>query len=152
MSQILPITTEKTAPTIRELTKQELPKIRPLILELNPKLSDERFEHYFSQINTQAYRCAGVFDQERLIGIAGFWMFTRFWCGKQCDIDNVIITEDYRGQGFAKQLMAFIEGIAKEEGCDTMVLDSYTNAEAAHKFYFKQGYFIKGFHFIKPIE
>lgn len=138
--------------TICELEKAQFPQIAPLILELNPTMSEAEFTHYLTEMTAQSYRCAAVFEQNKIVAIAGFWIFSRFWCGKQCDIDNVIVSKPYRKKGYARQLMQFIEALAKNEGCETLVLDSYTTAENAHRFYFNLGYFIKGFHFIKPLK
>lgn len=138
-------------PTIQEISKEALAIIQPLILELNPTLSPAQFDAYLQQMQAQAYRCVGIFEEGALVGAAGFWIFTRFWCGKQCDIDNVIVSKTYRNRGYASKLLAYIEAIATREACDTLVLDSYASAANAHHFYFKNGYFIKGFHFIKPL-
>jgi GNAT superfamily N-acetyltransferase len=137
---------------IQEIETSTLHIIKPLILELNSEFSEADFDAHLSQMLTQNYRCAGLFVHKELVALAGFWIFTRFWCGKQCDIDNVFVSKPYRRQGFAKLLLQWVEALAKSENVETLVLDSYATAASAHQFYFNQGYFIKGFHFIKPLS
>lgn len=137
---------------VRELSLEEIPRIEPLICALNtPHMDSAGFHKHLQAMLAQGYRCAGVWNTDELIGVAGFWIFTRFWCGKQMDVDNVIIAEAYRHLGLGKKLMAWLEEKALSEGVETMVLDSYSAADKAHRFYFSQGYFIKGYHFIKPL-
>lgn len=143
---------DSPAITIRELTQAEMPLIERLTRQLNaPHMSAEGFASHLARMLPQGYRCVGLWLNGTLVGITGFWIFTRFWCGTQMDLDNVIVDEAYRGQGFGKKLLAWLEQKALEEQVETIVLDSYSASDKAHRFYFDAGYFIKGFHFIKPV-
>ncbi len=48
--------------------------------------------------------------------------------------------------------MAYIERICRERGCDTFSLDSGTQRQQAHKFYFREGMTVTSFHFDKKIS
>ena len=144
--------TPKPTITIRELRADELPLIEPLTCALNaPHMDSASFHQHLQVMRSQGYRCAGLWLEDTLVAIAGFWIFTRFWCGKQMDVDNVVVSHEHRRLGLGKQLMQWLEQKAAEEGVETLVLDSYTASDHAHRFYFNAGYFIKGYHFIKPL-
>lgn len=138
--------------TIRELSTAEMPQIEHLTRQLNaPHMSAEAFAAHLARMLPQGYRCAGLWHGDNLVAITGFWIFTRFWCGTQMDLDNVIVDEAHRRHGYGKKLLAWLEAKAVEEGVETIVLDSYSASDKAHRFYYDAGYFIKGFHFIKPL-
>jgi GNAT superfamily N-acetyltransferase len=137
--------------TLRELGSHEMPSILPLIQQLNAKLTERHFRARLKQMQAQHYRCLGVFDGARLVGICGFWIFTRFWCGKQMDLDNFVVDASLRGSGVGSQMLTWLEALAKREKVETIVLDSYAASHDTHRFYFRHGYFIKGYHFIKPL-
>jgi hypothetical protein len=45
-----------------------------------------------------------------------------------------------------------MENVAVERGCDTFALDSGTQRQQAHKFYFREGLTIPAFHFSKSLK
>jgi hypothetical protein len=42
--------------------------------------------------------------------------------------------------------------IARVRGCDYLGLDSGTQRQKAHRFYFREGLTITAFHFVKPLK
>jgi GNAT superfamily N-acetyltransferase len=134
---------------IRELTHTEIPLIFPLLREHNPWMTRPVFSRFLKPMLADGYRVVGAFDGAELIGCAGFWVRTRFWCGKQLDIDNFIVTEATRGTGLGAKLSDWLEKRAKAEQCDLIVLDTYVTSHGAHQFYGKQGFAITGYHMTK---
>lgn len=135
--------------TLRELTPAEIPGIFPLIKEHNPSMTKARFTASLRAMLAGGYRAVGAFDGGELIGCSGFWLRTRFWCGKQLDIDNFIVTAATRGKGVGKKLVQWLEKMAAAEKCDLIVLDSYATGHEAHRFYLGQGYALTGYHITK---
>ena len=137
---------------IREIPAGEMAIIYPFIRQLNKDMTEERFTVLLAQMLERGYRCAGAFDAEgKLLGVAGFWELVRFWCGTHIDIDNVVTDESLRGQGIGKKLVAWIENWARARGLSFAVLDAYTHNIDSHRFYFREGYIIRGFHFTKDL-
>jgi GNAT superfamily N-acetyltransferase len=132
---------------IRELTKEELPTILPLIGQLNPKLAPEELKKRLESMIPKGYHCIAAFEAERMVGVAGYWLGTRFYCGDYMDVDNVVVDETLRSAGIGAQMMDWLHAKAAELGVKVVVLDSYVTYAAAHRFYFRQGYEILGFHF-----
>ena len=134
---------------IRELEHAEIPSIFPLIQQLNPWMTKAEFTRRLNAMLPNSYRVAGAFDGTALVGCSGFWISTRFWCGKQFDIDNFVVDPTHQGGGIGKKLVAWLEKKALAEQCDLIVLDSYVSTPGAHMFYYKQGFVITGYHFTK---
>lgn len=61
------------------------------------------------------------------------------------------IDETYRNKGFGHQIVDFVFNLAKKENCLMVTLDAYTHNFKAHKFFYKEGFLVKGFHFVKDI-
>jgi GNAT superfamily N-acetyltransferase len=139
--------------TIIELTQDaEFMRIYPLLAQLNPTLTHLQFTQRLHTMRSQGYRCIAYADDAgEYVGICGFWYGTRFWCGDFIDIDNFVVREDIRAQGIGKQMLAWVEAEAARLGCDQMGLDCYVTHTLAHRFYFREGYIIKGYHFVKPL-
>ncbi len=91
------------------IEKENINSVIPLVQKLNNnKDSDVILEQRFSEMITQNYECAGVYDDEILIGISGLWFCTRHYSGKSVEPDHVYIDDAYRGQGLGKQFLEWI--------------------------------------------
>ncbi|MBU2787885.1 GNAT family N-acetyltransferase [Acidithiobacillus sp. VAN18-1] len=138
--------------TIRMLTTEELSIVLPLVGILNPNVPPANLAQRLHEMENQGYQCAAAFIRDACVGVAGIWVGTRLWCGRYVDVDNVIVAEGYRDQGIGGQLLHWVEEHARQLGCEVAVLDSYVSNKQSHKFYFRKGYHIVGFHFVKNFE
>ena len=136
-----------------ELTLQDSEAIVALASELNPGIDihalNSRVNEMFGYAN---YVCFGLTVESKLVGIASGWLTTRFYSGKQLEIDNVIISNEHRSQGYGAEFLGFIEKWAIKNHCQTIELNTYVANAKSHKFYFNQGYHILGYHFQKMIN
>lgn len=135
--------------TVRELKPTEIQTIFPLVHLHNPSMTKQVFTRRLKQMMPLGYRAIAAFDGKTMVGVSGFWVRTRFWCGRQLDVDNFYIAEDYRRQGLGGRLIAWLEKKALEEDCALMVLDVYTDNNLAQRFYHREGFVITGYHFTK---
>lgn len=138
-----------SSPTIRELAQAEIASILPLVQWQNPALTPALFQQRLAAMLPLGYRAVGVFDGDALVGCSGFWLRTRFWCGREMDIDNFIIAPSHQGQKLGEQLCAWLEKQAIAEQCDLMVLDAYIDNFLASRFYHRQGFVATGHHYTK---
>lgn len=144
-----------TAPTdliIRELAVEELPSILPLIEQHNAKLAPQEVRRRLEVMIPRGYRCIAAFMGERMVGVAGFWVGAKFWCGEYLEPDNVFVLPELRSAGIGAKMMDYLEEQARTLGCKVIGLDSYVTYAGAHKFYFRRGYEIVGFHFTRAVE
>jgi GNAT superfamily N-acetyltransferase len=139
--------------TVRELVdKQEMINNISVLQVLYPSLTLAEYEAELDQMLPHNYGQVGVFDGEICLGISGFWIGTKLWCGKYLELDNIIVVEKYRSQGIGKLIFDFLHKKAMEHHCTMLSLDSYTTNFKAHKFFYNEGYSPKGFHFINILK
>jgi GNAT superfamily N-acetyltransferase len=144
--------TKKAAPrpiTLRQLKPADIPGIFPLVNMHNPLVTKARFTRCLKEMLPYGYHAVAAFDGARMVGISGFWLRSRFWCGHQLDIDNFFVHPDYRGRGVGSMLVAWLEKKALAEKCELMVLDAYADSFLAHRFYHREGFVATGSHFTK---
>lgn len=118
----------------------------------DPTISIETLKQRVLEMSQQSYECVGIYDSEKLIGICGLWYQTRHYAGKSVETDHVFIEEEYQSKGIGKQLMDFVESHTLTKNCNWIELNTYVTNTASHKFYYNQGFVIKGYHFIKKIN
>jgi GNAT superfamily N-acetyltransferase len=123
-----------------------------MIKFLYPNMTKERYESFLIDMIPKDYKQVAVFNEDKCVGLTGFWFGTKLWTGKYLEIDNFIVHPDYRKNGIGKLLTDFIDKKAKELNCTCIVLDAFTGNFDAHRFYYNQGYVPRGFHFIKTID
>ncbi|WP_341215189.1 GNAT family N-acetyltransferase [uncultured Wocania sp.] len=134
------------------IDKKNINSVIPLVQKLNSnKVSDAVLKQRFSEMITQNYECAVVYDDKKLIGVCGLWFCTRHYSGKSVEPDHVFIDDDYRGRGLGKQFFCWIYNYAKAKGFEAMELNTYVANSASHKFYFNEGFKILGYHFLKKL-
>jgi len=136
---------------IRELDSSEFPLILPLIESHNPKIEPAELHRRLEVMRRHDYHCIAAFLDSHIVGVAGYWLGARFYCGEYMDVDNVVVNADLRSQGIGSKMMDWLHAKAAELGCRMVVLDSYVTYAGAHRFYFREGYQILGFHFTRDV-
>ena len=140
-------------PTFKLLQSfEERIQVYELYTQLNPKLSVAKFENRMKTImDEKGYQLLAMYLGDQLVGISGFWIATKLYCGRYLEPDNVVIDESHRSMGLGEKLQKELERIAHENECNVMMLDAYLTNEAGHQFYERNGYQKKGYHFIKKL-
>lgn len=134
------------------LTDKNIVEIAKLGKQLNPKLSIEKIESYLKEMFTFSnYNCFGFYQNEKLIGISSGWVTVRLYCGKQLELDNVIIDNKLQSKGLGTHFFELIENWANEQNFDSIELNTYVQNSKSHKFYFNKGFSIIGYHFQKKL-
>ncbi|MEN9972058.1 MAG: hypothetical protein RIS20_405 [Bacteroidota bacterium] len=138
---------------VRELVdKTEMLAQLSVLNELYPNLTLDEYAVELDEMLPHRYGQVAVFDENECIAISGFWIGNKLWVGKYLELDNIIVREKYRSQGVGKLMFDFLEKKAKEQQCNMLSLDSYTNNFSAHKFFYNEGFAPRGFHFIKLLN
>ncbi len=133
------------------IESENITLILPLMRLINTKTPEKLLEERIKEMASQNYKCLGVFEGEKLIGICGLWYMTRHYCGRSIEADHVIILDEYKNKGIGNQLFDWIFDYAKAENIEASELNSYVENPRSHKFYYNLGYEIKGFHFVKNL-
>ncbi len=122
-----------------------------LIQQLGYTYNINQYKAYLEEMIPSGYRQMAVFVGEDCIAVAGYWFQTRLYCGKYVELDNVVVSSNYRSQGIGQLLCQAIEEEGQKNGCRVSNLNAYVSNSGAHRFYIKEGYRILGFHFTKQL-
>ncbi len=132
-------------------TLAEMEACFALLQQLNPAMDATRYKQLLSQMLPNGYRMAGILTGDTCVGVSGFWVNTKLYCGKYLEVDNFVIDASHRNKQLGKQLLDWLIDQAKAANCDTVMLDAYTSNSEAHRFYFREGFHIKSYHFYRSI-
>ena len=119
---------------------------------LDESLNETLLKERLGEMLGQNYRCIGIYDNEKLIGICGIWILTKYYVGKYIEPDNVVILPEYQGQNIGKQLMQWIYDYAQKINCVASELNCYVGNKKAQSFWEKEGYEVIGLHYQKKFN
>ena len=83
----------------------------------------------------------------KVAGITVFRVLEKTFTGRELYCDDLVTDERQRSTGVGHALIAYMEEVARLRKCDAFTLDSGTQREQAHKFYFREGMTVTAFHF-----
>jgi diamine N-acetyltransferase len=123
----------------------------PLLQELHGNLSEAKIKDRFLECHKDNHCLFAWLKDENCIAIAGYRIDIKIYSGKFMYIDNLCVESSHRSSGIGKEIIRYLEDLAKQKQCEKCILDTYTSNKKSHKFYFREGYEIWGFHFVKKI-
>ena len=139
---------------VKELNSiDEMLSFYHVISELYPKMTIKEYKAKLIEMTPHNYKQAAIFDsQNKCIGISGFWIGNKLWCGKYMGLENIIIIQGNRSSGAGSILFEYLKEKALKIGCNIMTLDSYSTNFKAHKFFYNKEFAPKGFHFVSVLN
>ncbi len=138
---------------IRKLEgKEEMLACHHVISEMYPSLDINDYDRQLREMIPHNYFQIGAFEGDKCIGISGAWIGNKLWCGKYLEVDHIIVSSKYRSKGVGSLFLDLLKVIAREENCVSLGLDSFTHNKQSHKFFFKEGFEIKGYHFVHGLD
>jgi GNAT superfamily N-acetyltransferase len=138
--------------TIQMIPAGEIFSIIPLLSVLNNTIPEDLLRNRLLEMVEQGYQCAGLYDDGRLIGICGLWIFTKYYVGRHIEPDNVVILEGYRSRGLGTRLMAWVHEYGKSQGAIASELNCYLPNERGNAFWERDGYRKIAWHCQRPLE
>jgi GNAT superfamily N-acetyltransferase len=125
----------------------------PVSAQMYLDMTIEQYIERLEQSRKGDYRQFAYLDKDgHCRGVVGLLFLTRVWCGLQADIDNFVIDRAARSGGIGKALLQHCIDYAYERGAVVATLDTFVDNPASHRFYFREGFTIRGYHFIKPLR
>jgi ribosomal protein S18 acetylase RimI-like enzyme len=139
--------------TISELhTKQQILTTYELIHEMYNNISFQDFSYKITEmIKLNNYAVVAGYYQQELVVVAGYWVSMMLYCGKYLQISNFITSQQYRSKGFGSKILQHLQEKAISLQCNKIVLDSYIENKKSHSLYYKQGFYVRGLHFMKDL-
>lgn len=139
--------------TIKKLdSKEQMLLAFPIIRQRYKEMTLENFDGQISEmIARNDFKMLGAFIGDEIVGVTGYWISRMLYCGRYIQISNFIVDRKKRGLGIGGKILHEIENLAKELQCEKIVLDSFTENKKSHPLYFKENFYIRGFHFMKDL-
>jgi GNAT superfamily N-acetyltransferase len=122
-----------------------------LIQQLSPALTKENYETLLRQMVPHNYYQAVMYDGDTCIAISGYWICAKLYSGRYMEIDNFVVAESHRSKGIGKILLDWMTEEAKANNCEMLMLDAYVENFKAHRFYYREGFIARGFHYLKRL-
>jgi len=135
----------------REIKLTELESAYEVVKELRTSLSYDEFEDLVYDMRHQEYRMYGVFDGEMLITYAGVSVQVNLYWKRHLFIYELVTRSSHRGDGHGKEMLIYLNDIARMLQCEKLVLTSGSQRADAHRFYEQEGFTRPGHVFIKDI-
>ena len=133
------------------ITDNEIASCWEAISVLRPMLVKEHFVSQIQDLQKEDYHLLYIQEKNNTVAIAGYRVYTMLYCGKMLYLDDLSTLEEYRGRGYASQLLNHLKAIALENNCVSIQLDSGPARTTAHKLYFKEDFTISAYHFHKKL-
>lgn len=131
---------------IRELTKDDLPSLLELYIQLdesNKNLTVENSETVWKEIEaTPNIKYFGAVDNKKVVSTCYCVIIPNLTSGNRpiCFLENVVTDKDYRKQGLAKKVIDKAVEFARSRNCYKVILQSGIARKEAHQFYENLGF------------
>ncbi|MDH4259912.1 MAG: GNAT family N-acetyltransferase [Gammaproteobacteria bacterium] len=136
----------ETTPVHAE-TDAEIASCFDVMAELRPHLERGKFVPLVRSMQADGFRLAFIRVQGRVVAVAGYRISTSLFMGHNLYVDDLVTAETERSRRYGRQMLAWLRGIAVENGCRGFHLDSGVQRKRAHEFYLREGLELSSYHF-----
>ncbi len=123
----------------------------PVHRQLRPHLPAD-YGRRMQEVFASGAEMAVAVEAGRVVGVSVFRVIEKTFTGRELYCDDLVTDEARRSAGAGKAMIAYLERVGRERGCDALALDSGTQRQQAHKFYFREGLVVGAFHFSKTLK
>jgi len=143
---ILPVTDDRGV----LLEPQWLARAEPVHRQLRDKLPAD-YRGRLTEIFATGGRLVLTVEGDRVLGLALWRVVDNTYEGRRLYVDDLVTDAACRSRGVGHGLLAWLEMTAGRLGCAVLALDSGVQRGDAHRFYFREGFFIPSFSFRKKL-
>ena len=140
---------------IREAHIGDADRIVILLQQMGHDATREEVVGRLSALTGSAKDRVWVGEQdENVIAFLSFSMWPRFYAsGYHGRISAMAVDDEYRRNGYGRQLVQYAEEFAKSSDCPRIEVTSYSHTAKTHEFYQEIGYTcVKSKRFLKAVE
>lgn len=132
----------------RATTDADILRCWPVLRQLRPELAADALLAAVRRMEAHGYRlvCAEDADGE-VRAVAGYRITEMLRTGLMLEVDDLVTDAAARSGGYGRALLGWLVAEARAAGCSVVELDSAVHRHAAHRFYFREGMHILGYHF-----
>ena len=124
----------------------------PLLRQLRPHLDESEFLPAVRRMEPHGFRLAYAEDGSGEVrAVAGYRVTEMLRTGLMLEVDDLVTDAPARSGGYGKALMEWLLAEAAALGCSVLELDSGVQRHDAHRFYFREGMHILGYHFSRSL-
>ncbi len=116
-------------------TDADLSRCFPVVAELRPQLTFDRFREQLRRQQETGCRVAFVEDNAQVRSVAIYRLLENLAWGRFLYVDDLVTAETARSRGWGRRLFDWLVAEARRAGCDQLHLDSGVQRFAAHRFY-----------------
>mgnify|MGYP003416841924 FL=1 len=132
-------------------TDREIADCYEVMAELRPHVTREQFLPLVRSMQADGYRLACIRDGGSVVAVAGYRFGTNLFAGRHLYVDDLVTADSERSKGHGRELLAWLQALAVESGCDVFHLDSGVQRKRAHAFYLREGMELSSYHFsVRP--
>ena len=128
------------------VSDEEITSTFPVIRQLRTHLDENEYLEKIKRMQRLGYRLAAATEGGEVRCVAGFRIVEFLAHGKFLYVDDLVTAEDARSEGHGERMLDWLAGVAREEGCGSLQLDSGVQRHEAHRFYFRKGMSISSYH------
>jgi GNAT superfamily N-acetyltransferase len=128
-------------------TDAEIAACYDVMAELRPHIDRGKFVPLIRSMQEGGFRLACIRVEGRVVAVAGYRISTNLVIGRNLYVDDLVTAETGRSKGYGRELLAWLRGIAVENGCKGFHLDSGVQRKRAHEFYLREGLELSSYHF-----
>jgi GNAT superfamily N-acetyltransferase len=133
-------------------TAEEIARCYAVMANLRPHVAETDFVARVETQQKQGYRLAYLEDEGAVVAVAGFRVMDMLATGLTLYVDDLVTDEARRSRGYGKTMLDWLQTYAGMAGCETFSLDSGTQRQEAHAFYFRERMRVTSFHFAKKLK
>ncbi len=137
---------------IVELTSEgEWREAFPLMQQLRPHLDEAQYLSLLAAMKPSGYRLFALRETGGgIVALAGLTLTTNLYDLDHLFLYDLVTDETKQGAGFGKQMLGYVEELARANGCGGVTLSSGFQRTRAHRFYEQgMGYSKTGYSFRK---
>jgi GNAT superfamily N-acetyltransferase len=133
-------------------TEEEIARCFQVVAHLRPHLRENEFPARVRTQQAQGYCLAFLENGGVVVAVAGFRVMEMLATGRTLYVDDLVTDEAKRSAGHGKAMLDWLQEYARAAGCETFSLDSGTQRQEAHAFYFRERMRVTSFHFAKKLK
>ncbi|MBU6467919.1 MAG: GNAT family N-acetyltransferase [Betaproteobacteria bacterium] len=113
---------------------------------LRPSIPNPYLEAMRAVFNSGAEMSVAM-EGDQLCGLVVYRITTNTMVGKKIYSEDLVADPKAPVKGVGHLMMDYLKEVGKQRGCVSLELESGTQRDQAHRFYFKEGFVIKAFGF-----